>query len=343
MTLNAAMQPPGAMASGRFFRTGYLPTYAAAIFLLVLVWGGAPGRTVNFGRAWQTANHLGAVQALLLTLAVTLATILLQPLQLSIVRVLEGEFPRWLGADLARKAQLRRKRSLTEAIQAQVDKAVDMRDSRPVIAAEVSENQPDSRTADRDVGLLRLIQEAGAASTRVRSRFPFLDHSVRPTALGNALAAMEDSAGAPYGLDAAVIWPRLYPVLGEQVRAIVDDLRDGMDAAARLAATNAATAVAALGLLVWHSGWRALLALVPLAIAILAYTGAIRAATSFGMAVQVAFDLHRFDLLQALRLPLPADLSAELDGNRALSNFLRQGVPPPLRDVAPPRGGTAST
>ena len=47
------------------------------------------------------------------------------------------------------------------------------------------------------------------------------DHLVRATGLGNALAAMEDSAGAAYGLDAVVAWPRLYPLLGDKVRAVV--------------------------------------------------------------------------------------------------------------------------
>jgi hypothetical protein len=307
MKLDAAMQPPGALASGRFFRTGYLPTYAAAIFLLVLFWGGAPGRPVDFRHAWRTADQLGGVQVLLLVLAVTLVAVLLQPLQISIVRQLEGGFPRWLGSDLALKAQRRRKNRLENEIQAKVDKAV--------------------RGGDASE---RLLQEAGAASAGLRSRFPFPEHSIRATALGNALAAMEDAAGAAYGLDAAVIWPRLYPVLGEQVRVIVDDLRDGMDAAARLAATGALTAVAALGLLVWNSGWWTLLALAPLVIAILAYMGAVSAATSFGAAVQVAFDLHRFDLLRALRLPLPKDQEAEKASNRALSDFMRQAVPPPM-------------
>ena len=37
MTISDAMTPPGLLASGRFFRTGYLPTYAATVFLLVLI------------------------------------------------------------------------------------------------------------------------------------------------------------------------------------------------------------------------------------------------------------------------------------------------------------------
>jgi len=116
----------------------------------------------------------------------------------------------------------------------------------------------------------------------------------------------------------------------------------------RLAATGALTAVAALGLLVWHSGWWTLLALAPLGIAVLAYTGAVRAAIAYGAAVHAAFDLHRFDLLRALHLTLPKDRDAEQASNRALSDFLRQGVPVPFsyrsgvrRSTVTMRGGQA--
>jgi hypothetical protein len=186
-----------------------------------------------------------------------------------------------------------------------------------------------------------LIQQAGAMSVKLRTRYPDAEHAVRGTALGNALAAMEDSAGAAYGLDAVVAWPRLYPLLGEQVRALVDDLRDGLDAAARLAATCALTALITVGLLVWHSGWWTALALAPAVLAMVAYAGAVRAAVAYGDAVRVAFDLHRFDLLRALRLAVPSNQIDEQAANGRLCDFLRQGVPVPFTyaDSTPPGGG----
>jgi hypothetical protein len=305
--LEDAMQPPGSLASGRFFRTGYLPTYAAAVFLLVLLWAGAPGKHVDFGQAWRVADHLGAVQTLLVALAVALVAVILQPLQLPMVRLLEGGgSPQWPAG-----AQRRRKYRLAARVSQKVDAAVA------------------AAGAQREA----LIQEAGALSARLRSRFPVPDHLVRPTRLGNALAAMEDSAGAAYGLDAVVTWPRLYPLLSDKVRALVDDLRDGMDAAARLAVTGTVTAIAAVALLAWHSGLLTLLALVPLAVAVLAYLGAVEAAVAYGAAVQVAFDLHRFDLLSALHMEVSVKANkeqAEQAANIALSDFLRQGIPIPF-------------
>jgi len=280
------------------------------VFVLILVWAGAPGRPVNFSAAVRTANHLGAAQLLLVALATVLVAILLQPLQLSVVRLLEGGFPQWLGSGLARAFQLERKKRLEAAVRGLVNRAAAM--------------------SDDDASRNDLIQRTGAASAWLRSRFPLPDHAVRATALGNALAAAEDAAGNAYGLDSVVLWPRLYPLLGDRVRVIVDDLRDSLDAAARLAATGALTALATVVLLAWHSGLWTLLALVPLGVGVLAYVGAIRAAIALGTAMCVAFDLHRFDLLRALRLAVPTDQGAEQSSNRHLSDFLRQGVPVPF-------------
>jgi hypothetical protein len=316
VSLGSVVKPLPELTSGRFGRTGYLPTFAAAIFLLVLIWAGAPGQRVQFSRAWQVANQLGVVEVLLLGLVVALVALLLQPLQLGIVRVLEGGWPRWLGSGLVRRVQVWRKGQLAKRVQGTVDQAAAL----------------PAGHAQRDA----LIQRAGAVSARMRSRFPMPEHLIRPTALGNALAAAEDTAGAGYGLDAVVVWPRLYPVMGAQARVIVDDLRDGMDAATRLAATGVFTAIATVALLVFRSGWWTLLALAPLAVAVLGYIGAVRAAVAFGTALQMAFDLYRFDLLRVLRLEVPKTQEAEQRANRALCDFLRQGVPVPFRYVDPP-------
>ncbi len=99
-----------------------------------------------------------------------------------------------------------------------------------------------------------------------------------------------------------------------------------------LAATGTLAAAATVTPLVWHSGLLTLLLeLLPLAVAVLAYLGAIKAAIAHGTAVQVAFDLHGFDPLRALRLAIPVEQDAEQGANIALYDFLRQGVPRPVR------------
>jgi hypothetical protein len=120
------------------------------------------------------------------------------------------------------------------------------------------------------------IQRAGAAGYQLRRRFPLPDHLLQPTALGNVLAAMQDTAGRAYGLDAVTAWPRLYPVLGDQCRTLVDDRRDTLDASVRLGA-----------------GWWTALGLIPLGVAALACNAAVQAALAYAETVHVAFDLHR--------------------------------------------------
>ncbi|MGW1913503.1 hypothetical protein ACWCQS_22890 [Streptomyces sp. NPDC002076] len=105
-----------------------------------------------------------------------------------------------------------------------------------------------------------------------------------------------------------------------------------MDAAARLSVT-AALCVPATVWLLWRSGWRLLLAVLLALVSRLAYLAAVHAAVGYGQYVEAAFDLHRFDLLGALHLPLPTDREQEQRANESLGMLWRQGLPgrPPLR------------
>ncbi|WP_105969182.1 hypothetical protein [Streptomyces geranii] len=300
MRLDTAVRP--GLEGARFFLVDHLPTYAAALFVLTLVWAGAPGSAPEFDRAWRTAADLGTGEVLLVALAVTLGAALGHPLQLAVVRLLEGGWPRWTApaARAARVRQLRRRARLADRAELPEDTGAE------------------SSNAE--------IQAAGLAGTRLRRAFPPAE-LIRPTALGNVLAAMEWQAGEPYGLDAVVAWPRLYPVLGEPTLIVVTDRRNTLDGAARLSVTMAATAVTSAALLLPAAGWWTCLALLPLAVARVAYAGAVRAALAYSECVRTAFDLHRFDLLTALHLPLPADPEAERALNRELSSAWRQGTP----------------
>jgi hypothetical protein len=305
MSLDAMVNPPDVLSSPRFFRTAYLPTYVSALFLIVLVWAGAPAGRVKFDDAWKTATDLGVLEALLIALVVVLVSVVLQPIQTALVRVLQGEFPRWLGSALRQRRHV----TLRKELAAKVGTA---------IAAAVA--------ADDETEKHRLANEAGLASARLRSRYP-ARHAVRATALGNVLAATADTAGREYGLDPVIVWPHLYPLLGDNAKGIVDDQRDAFDGAVRMSVVSALTAVVAAGLLVWRSEWWTLLALVPATIAVLSYHGATRAAVTYGVGVRAALDLHRFDLRTAFHLPLPADQAAEQVANEELCDLLRQGVP----------------
>ena len=99
MNLDTAARQPFGGSGGRFYLTGYLPTYAAALFLLLLVWAGAPawhgrpGRRIRFTTAWATASHLSLSEVVMVALAIALLAVILQPLQLALVNLAQGSWP----------------------------------------------------------------------------------------------------------------------------------------------------------------------------------------------------------------------------------------------------------
>ncbi|HKS99393.1 MAG TPA: hypothetical protein VJT31_07670, partial [Rugosimonospora sp.] len=108
--MNASDLADAAAPTGsRFQLVSYLPTYAATVFLLLLVWAGAPGRALRFTRAWHTAAGLGLGEVVLIALVVTLVAVLSHPLQLRTVRLLEGDWPR-PAQPLTRAARHRQQR-----------------------------------------------------------------------------------------------------------------------------------------------------------------------------------------------------------------------------------------
>jgi hypothetical protein len=285
----------------RFTLIGLLPAGTLALFVLALVWSGAPGDPPDLDRVVAHAEVLGGWEATLLVLALIVATVIFQPLQLSLVRLLEGY---WGDSRVARalappllERQRRRRDRLDQA-------------------------QSVSGSEELDAEQKASMDDAGWA---LRRFYPARDR-VRPTALGNALRAAEDRAGARYGLDAVTIWPRLYPLLPDSVKALLDDHRNQLDVAARFCVVLVIATGIGIGFLAPY-GWWLLVPAVALLLAWLSYRGAVASAVGYGEAIETAFDLHRFDLLRALHLPLPETRAAERESNRRLSEFLGQGLP----------------
>lgn len=108
MSLTAVGRPAGEMLGGRFFVIGYVPVCAAFLFVLLLVWAGAPGTTLEWSEAWRRVDALGAGEALLLVFGTVVAALVLHPFQLPFVRLLEGYWPPWC-AGVARWGTSRQK------------------------------------------------------------------------------------------------------------------------------------------------------------------------------------------------------------------------------------------
>ena len=108
---------------------------------------------------------------------------------------------------------------------------------------------------------------------------------------------------------------------------MVDGQRDALDVNARFCAVFAAAAIIAAA----PAGQARLVAAGrrPAALCSPGWPTAPRvaAAIAYGESIRTAVDLHRFTLLEALHLPLPATLDEERALNAKLSRFLLQGVP----------------
>ncbi|MCX5317978.1 hypothetical protein [Streptomyces sp. NBC_00154] len=301
MKLSALVGAAGGVLGKRFLLVSYLPTMGCALFLLVLLWAGVPGAALDFDRTWQTAATLGVGEILGLWLVVTLVAVVTHPLQLRLVRLLEGEWPTLLSP--LRRLAVHHQESLRRRLG---DRMVAIGD--PPSPAEVN--------------------RVGAAYARWSTLYPPAELTASPTALGNSLAAMEYYAGFSHGLDVVVTWPRLYPLIEGASKEAVDTHRDALDAACRFSVTAAVTAMTAVGLL-WQSGWWLLLPLIPAALSRLSYRGAVQAAMAYGASIDAAIDTYRFALYDKLCLPRPKTPHEERALNDTLCTHWRQRVPLP--------------
>src|SRR4051812_34759868 len=82
----------------RFSLVGLLPSGLLCLFVLALIWSGAPERAPEFERVAQLVADLRPMETAGLAASILLLALVLQPLQLPMVRILEGY---WGGSWLA--------------------------------------------------------------------------------------------------------------------------------------------------------------------------------------------------------------------------------------------------
>jgi len=322
MKLDSLVESGAKELGPRFNLVGVLPTVMLFLFVLALYWSSAPQHEPDVRAVVEKIEKIGGKEGIMLALGVLLFALLIQPLQLSLVRLLEGYWDVPLlpsvGALFSRPgiAWHRKRRG---KLNAQTRLAKHPEDATPTDKARMA-----------------------AADWRLRRYYPAA-HRLLPTALGNALRAAEDVPYQRYRLDAVVIWPRLYPLLPQNMIAILTDRRNQLDLAVRFCAVFLLCAIISVFFLYRH-GWWLLVPVLMLLLARLSYRGAVSAAVAYGESVQSAFDLYRFELHKALRMPAPCYLQAEKKTNQLITSFLRQGIDDELEllpyDTAAPKNKT---
>ncbi len=174
-------------------------------------------------------------------------------------------------------------------------------------------------------------------------RFPVNSNLVKPTRLGNVLVAAEEYPHQLYRLDAVLWWPRLAALLPETLRTQIDAALTPMLAMLNLSLMLMVLTAGTGATLIWAHRWWWQLACVLVAellLARLCYLAASIQAEDYGATVRVAFDLHRFDLLKQMHIPLPDSLFNERLLWEMLNRWAFSYVPPwqigPISDAVQP-------
>ncbi len=166
----------------------------------------------------------------------------------------------------------------------------------------------------------RRIEEVRAQRAVLHFRLSryFPQHAVlAPTRLGNAMRAIDTYSRPRYGLDLATIWPRLQPLLPAETLSWLGQAGTAFELMITLSALSALFGVALGGYLavISSSPQAAAVSAIVLAgslgLSWVCYRNAVEAAVAYGERVRSTVDLHRFRVLEAMRLPQPESLAEE--------------------------------
>jgi hypothetical protein len=304
-------------AGDRFSIVSVFPAALVVFDVFVLVQSGAFSGRPDIHALIVQSKHLGAGTILLLALSVFVLGLMLQPFQLAMVRLLEGYWGASRPATFIfnRVAAPRRRWFATQLQLSRLQIA----EPKPVSGQRIDGYHEELRE-------FRKRQRKKARADAVRLRYPRTVDRVLPTALGNALRSFEDTAGQRYGLETIPAFRRLYPLMSNSLSKSYADSRLQLDSAAGLCVAFFVITLVSIPPLAGDGWWQAM----PAGTALLTwitYRGAIASALLMGRHVTTAFDLHRHDLIAAMRYAPAPDAALEYAFNTRLSRWLAGNDP----------------
>lgn len=176
---------------------------------------------------------------------------------------------------------------------------------------------------------------------RYQHRYPVYPRTLTPdnfapTRLGNVLRSAESYSMDRYGLDSVRLWPRLFHLIPAELRTSMAEARTSMEfllVIAFLAALYVPLASIYLLVVAGPEPWFFADLLGGTAVAFVAYWGALTPTAVYGNHVRAAVDLHRLDLLEGVRAPVPATADEERRTWNEVSRWLELGDQPTFRFV----------
>jgi hypothetical protein len=182
----------------------------------------------------------------------------------------------------------------------------------------------------------QLLEAVGANYGYLSSHYPSHHHpeqailTIMPTRFGNILKNSERYPSDRYGLDAVVIWSRLYHLFPDRFIQVIAEAKSSVDFMLVVSTLSSIFAlitgvylliVKAPGCLFLLCFWGGL------AVAWLAYQGALASAVIYSQQIKTGFDLYRQELFKQMRLKLPPNLKTEKEQWKEVYKFLYQNFP----------------
>jgi hypothetical protein len=292
---------------GRYFS---IVTMVPTLFLVLWVY------LLIRSEAWRAEPNMEALGARLtewsipqiawLLLATFVLALFLHPLQFATVQLLEGYWGSSVVALGAMRLRVARHRKRAQDLERRVNKLDQVIEESFEKHPTYSDDENYSQRLDRYLDspnanhLVPHVVARDALQNRYE-RYPE-GRRIMPTRLGNTLRRYEDAVGAQYGLDAITTAPHFSLVIPEPHLAYLRDSRQLLDTTVRLCFVSLLATLITVAALLTDGVWL-LVAVVPHALAYLAYRAAIAAADEYGTAVATIIDLDRFALYEHLGVP----------------------------------------
>jgi hypothetical protein len=282
--------------TSRFNLVGLAPSILLAVGVGVLIASGAFAGVPSMSLLVARLREVNLVIASVLFIVVFCVALVLHPLQLLLVRILEGY---WDQIPVLRSLRF--------------------------IGVEINRR--------RWVKLSTTQEDAAFRAARL---YPPKASDLLPTRLGNVLRAAERRAGKKHGFSQPIeMLPRIYPYLSPQLSEAISDARDELDTACRmcavlwLLAALSGTVFALDGAVPATDGALLLIPATAALLGIASYRGAVQSGGTYGRYLFYAFDLHRRDLIRALGYEPPRNPREEVKLIEEINRWLVTGFPAP--------------
>ncbi|MCK2217392.1 hypothetical protein MF672_026910 [Actinomadura sp. ATCC 31491] len=304
----------GAASLGRLLSVNLLPTALSALAVWIFTVSGSFTGRSHWQALIPTALKADAGTVLLFVVGVVLVSVILEPFQIRLVRMLEGYWSNWTPSARLANVMIARHQQRVQRLRETVRLPLAPRED---VRSPLQVRMAARRRYSRQVAARQRAQDRLA-------RYPFVeDDNLLPTALGNALRSGERKAGERYGLDTIHSWPRILPQASPQLAGMANSARDALDANASLCLHFFFVGVLSLIALVDEP----LTLWVPagaFALSVVAYSGAIAAAVAYARILCVVYDLHRFDMVKGLHYKQPESWQEEKILYDSLNTFFRR-------------------